>query len=131
MADLGAPQEARQWIAPLWDQIGRLTMEQSTALAFALRHALLDLESEWLPRLDATTQAALRNPHLALTLGMALAERQLWGKARGMLLSAANDLDLDTDGRRLAWAKLGQLAEQEQRQDEAARFFRLAALLES
>jgi len=131
MADLGAPQEARQWIAPLWDQIGRLTVEQSTALATALRHALLDLEAEWLPRLDATTQAALRNPHLALALGMALAERQLWGKARGMLLSAANDLDLDADGRRQAWARLGQLAEQEQRHDEAARFFRLAALLES
>ena len=131
MADLGAPQEARQWIAPLWDQIGRLTLEQSTALATALRHALIDLEAEWLPRLDATTQAALRNPHLALTLGMALAERQLWGKARGMLLSAANDLDLDADGRRLAWARLGQLAEQEHRHDEAARFFRLAALLES
>lgn len=131
MADLGGPQEARQWIAPLWDQIGRLTVEQSTALANALRHALLDLEADWLPRLDATTQAALRNPHLALTLGMALAERQLWGKARGMLLSAANDLDLDADGRRLAWARLGQLAEQEQRHDEAARFFRLAALLET
>jgi HemY protein len=48
-----------------------------------------------------------------------------------MLLSAANDLDLDADGRRLAWARLGQLAEQEQRSDEAARFFRLAALLET
>lgn len=131
MADLGAPQEARQWIAPLWDQIGRMPSEQSTALAAALRHALLDLEAEWLPRLDATTPAALRNPHLALTLGMALAERQLWGKARGMLLSAANDLDLDSSGRRLAWAQLGQLAEREQRHDEAARFFRLAALLEA
>ncbi len=131
MADLGAPQEARQWIAPLWDQIGRMPSEQSTALAAALRHALLDLEAEWLPRLDATTPAALRNPHLALTLGMALAERQLWGKARGMLLSAANDLDLDGNGRRLAWAQLGQLAEREQRHDEAARFFRLAALLET
>ena len=130
MALLGAPHEARQWLAPLWDQISKLTVEHASALADALRHALDGLDAEWLPRLDASTQAALRNPHLALTLGLALAERQLWGKARGMLLSAANDLDLDAQGRRLAWARLGQMAEQEQRQDEAARFFRLAALLE-
>lgn len=130
MADLGAPEEARQWLAPMWDQIGKLAADQAVALAEALRHALSGLEAEWLPRLDATTQAALRNPHLALTLGLALAERQLWGKARGMLLSAANDLDLPAKGRRQAWARLGMLAEQEQRHEEAARFFRLAALLE-
>lgn len=130
MADLGAPEEARQWLAPMWDQIGKLAADQAVALAEALRHALSGLEAEWLPRLDATTQSALRNPHLALTLGLAMAERQLWGKARGMLLSAANDLDLPAKGRRQAWARLAVLAEQEQRHEEAARFFRLAALLE-
>jgi len=35
---------------------------------------------------------------------------------------------LSPDKRRQAWAKLGQLAEQESREDEASRFFRLAAL---
>jgi HemY protein len=128
MADLGSPLEARQWLAPLWDRIGQLPTDAAEALATALRHSLLGLEAEWLPRLDATTQAALRNPTLALTLGLALSERQLWGKARGMLLSAANDLQLDPDRRRMAWAKLGQLAEREHRDDEAARFYRLAAL---
>lgn len=130
MAQLGAASEARQWLAPLWDQIRTTSVEGATALAHALRHALDGLEAEWLPRLDATTQAALRNPALALTLGLALAERQLWGKARTMLMSAANDVDLDDDGRRQAWACLGQLAEREHRDEEAARYYRKAALLE-
>lgn len=128
LAQLGAPNEARQWLAPLWNRIPQLPHDAVDALAQALSQSLLGLEPEWLPRLDAATPTALRHPGLALALGLALAERQLWGKARSMLLSAANDLDLDLDRRRLAWAKLGQLAEREQRTEEAARFFRLAAL---
>ncbi|MGE5451550.1 MAG: heme biosynthesis HemY N-terminal domain-containing protein [Acidobacteriota bacterium] len=128
IAQLGAPNEARQWLAPLWDRIAQLQPDAIDALAQALSHSLQGLEPEWLPRLDAATQPALRHPGLALALGLALAERQLWGKARSMLLSAANDLDLDLERRRLAWARLGQLAEREQRSDEAARFYRLAAL---
>jgi HemY protein len=130
MAELGAPIEARQWLAPMWDRIQELTPEGMDALARSLSHCLLGLEPEWLPRLDATTTSALRNPGLALAVGLALAERQLWGKARGMLLSAANDLQLDTDRRRLAWARLGQMAEREQQPEEAARYFRMAALPE-
>ena len=130
MAQLGAPQEARQWLAPLWDQINLLPPEAVDALAKALRECLTDLEAEWLPRLDATTAAALRNPALALTLGLALAERQLWGKARGMLLAAANDLQLNLNDRRTAWAQLGLLAERDNRAEEAGRFYRLAALPE-
>ncbi len=128
MAVLGAPHEARQWLAPMWDRLGQMPTDAVEALSVTLSHSLLGLEAEWLPRLDASAQAALRNPTLALALGLALAERQLWGKARGMLLSAANDLSMPAEKRRQAWAKLGQLAEQESREDEAARFFRLAAL---
>lgn len=131
IADLGAPQEARQWLAPLWSRIAQLPPDAIDALAKALSHSLLGMEPEWLPRLDAATQPALRHPGLALALGLALSERQLWGKARSMLLSAANDLDLDFDRRRQAWAKLGQLAEREHRTDEAARFYRLAALAQA
>ena len=130
MAHLGAPHEARQWLAPLWDQLHKQSPEAVEALAAALRDSLTGLEAEWLPRLDATTPAALRNPALALTLGLALAERQLWGKARGMLLSAANDLQLNVNDRRTAWAQLGLMAERENRPEEAARFYRLAALPE-
>jgi len=130
MADLGAPDEARQWLAPLWDRIKELAPEGVDAMAKALVHCLNGLEPEWLPRIDAAAQPALRHPGLALAVGLALAERQLWGKARGMLMSAANDVSLELEHRRLAWARLGLMAEREQRTDEAARFFRLAALPE-
>ncbi|MDE2401589.1 MAG: heme biosynthesis protein HemY [Burkholderiales bacterium] len=131
MAALGATQEARQWLAPQWDQIARLPPDACDALGLALTHSLLGLEAEWLPRLDAATPAALRNPGLALSVGLALAERQLWGKARSLLLSAANDLQLDSNRRRRAWTRLAQLAEQENRDEEAARFYRLAALADT
>ncbi|MFN3885889.1 MAG: heme biosynthesis HemY N-terminal domain-containing protein [Aquabacterium sp.] len=128
MAHLGAVAEARQWLAPLWDRMSEHPPEAMDALARALSVSLIGLEAEWLPRLDGCTQLALRNPGLALVLGLALAERQLWGKARGMLMSAANDQTLDLERRRTAWAALGQLAEREHRDDEAARFYRRAAL---
>jgi HemY protein len=131
MAELGAPADARAWMAPMWDRLGELAPEGVDALARAMPHCLLGLEPEWLPRLDACTPVALRHPGLALALGLALAERQLWGKARSMLLSAANDLQLDMDRRRLAWARLGLMAEREQQPEDAARYFRLAALPES
>jgi HemY protein len=131
MAELGAPADARGWMAPMWDRLPELAPEGVDALARAMPHCLLGLEPEWLPRLDACTPVALRHPGLALALGLALAERQLWGKARSMLLSAANDLQLDMDRRRLAWARLGLMAEREQQADDAARYFRLAALPES
>jgi HemY protein len=131
MAELGAPADARAWMAPMWDRLGELAPEGVDALARAMPHCLLGLEPEWLPRLDACTPVALRHPGLALALGLALAERQLWGKARSMLLSAANDLQLDMNRRRLAWARLGLMAEREQQPEDAARYFRLAALPES
>jgi HemY protein len=127
MAALGSPAEARQWLAPMWDKIGQHPQEAIDALARALTACVKELEADWLPRLDGATQSALRNPALAFALGLALAERQLWGKARGMLLSAANDVQLDVDRRRRAWAKLGELAENEHHEEEAARFYRLAA----
>jgi len=131
MAELGAPADARAWMAPMWDRLAELAPEGVDALASAMPHCLLGLEPEWLPRLDACTPVALRHPGLALALGLALAERQLWGKARSMLLSAANDLQLDMNRRRLAWARLGLMAEREQQAEDASRYFRLAALPES
>ena len=124
----GADGEPRCLLS-LVDRTGEIQAERALR-AEMLRDSLTGLEADWLQRLDATTPAALRNPALALTLGLALAERQLWGKARGMLLSAANDLQLDVNDRRTAWAQLGQMAERENRPEEAARFYRLAALPE-
>ena len=128
MAQFGALAEARQWLAPLWDAMDLKTPETCTALAHALSHCVTGLEAEWLPRLDKATHGALRIPALGLALGLALAERQLWGKARSLLSSAANDVSLDGPDRRRAWVMLAKLAEQEQRADDAALHWRSAAL---
>ena len=131
IAALGDPAQGRAWLAPLWDRVAELGNEELTAVAHALAQSLDGMEADWLPRLDAAVPSALRNPVVALTVGLALAERQLWGKARSMLMSAANDVSLSEEGRRRAWARLGQLAEHEQKLDDAARFFRKAALLQA
>lgn len=131
IGELGQPELGRQWLAPLWDALDRQDPEGVLALAGALRACLTGIEADWLPRLDRVSTAALREPALGVAVGLALAERQLWGKARTLLLSAANDAHLDRDGRREAWSALARLAEQEQRPDEANRYWRAAALGES
>ena len=46
---------------------------------------------EWLPRLEATSNAYPREGAVALAVGCALAERQLWGKARRLLARLAEE----------------------------------------
>ena len=127
MARLGQADEARQWLAPWWDKLDKVSGEAVDALADALAESRTGLESHWLPRLDAAHTLALRHPRLALSVGLALMERQLWGKARTLLMSAVHHDGLAPQARRQAWAALGRLAEQNQQVDEAARCYRQAA----
>lgn len=126
MATLGRPEEARQWLAPWWDRLSTLSPDGIEAMADALIAARAGLENHWLPRLDAAHTLALRHPRLALSVGLALMERQLWGKARTLLRSAANHDAQPATARRQAWVALGRLAEQNQEQDEASRCFHQA-----
>lgn len=130
MAHLGAAAEARSWLVPMWDQLASQPPEGLDALAFALCESIEGIETEWLARLDKVNQVALRNPSLGLAVGLALSERQLWGKARTLLLSAASDTQLQASRRRQAFIALARLAEHEQRHEEAQRFWRQAALAE-
>lgn len=129
MSELGQPATARQWLSPLWDGIEQRPQDTVQVLAEAMRQCLSGLDASWLPRLDKVAQSALRMPALGLCVGLALCERQLWGKARTFLLSAANDEQLDQEGQRLAWRALAQLAEQENRPEEAMVYWKAAATL--
>ena len=82
---------------------------------------------EWLPRLDAASQALPRDGAVALAAGRALAERGLWGKSRALLEQAANDAALPTTTRRKAWIALAELATRENDAARAARCFENAA----
>ncbi len=129
MSQFGQAEMARLWLSPLWDALEKLPPDAIQALANALRCSLQGLEVHWLPKLDKVAPSALRIPALGLCLGLALIERQLWGKARTFLLSAANDQLLDAEGQRLAWLALAELAEKEHAHNDASNYWHAAATL--
>ncbi len=90
---LGANDDARAWLRPLWDRVAELGAEERAAIAVALAGAAAGIGAEWLPRLESAVQALPRDGAIALAAGSALAERGLWGKARALLEQAAGDVD--------------------------------------
>ena len=121
--------DARAWLRPFWDQPGELGPEERAAVSLGLVNAISGLGPEWLPRLEAASTAYTREGAVALAVGCALAERQLWGKARRSLEQAANDTLLASAPRRKAWLALATLAQQEGDDPRAARCFEAAARL--
>ena len=128
-AGLGAGDEARGWLRPFWEQLDELGADERAAVALALVSSVQGLGPEWLPRLEAAAQAFSRDGAVALAVGSALAERQLWGKARRLLEQAAADTTLATAARREAWLALARLAQKEEDNARAARAFEAAASL--
>ncbi len=128
-ADLGVGEEARGWLRPFWDRIGELGTDERAAVALGLVSAVRGLGPEWLPRLEAAAQALPRDGAVALAVGSALSERQLWGKARRLLEQAAADPELAVPARRKAWLALARLAQQEDDAARAASAFEAAARL--
>lgn len=128
-AELGAVDEARGWLRPFWERLSELNADERAAVAQALAGAMQGLGPEWLPRLEAASQAYPREGGVALALGCALTERQLWGKARVALEQAAADPTLPAAARRKAWLALARLAQQEGDAARVARCFEAAARL--
>jgi len=126
---LGAPDEGRAWLRPLWERIAELGDEERGCLAEALAGAVAGIGAEWLPRLESASNALPRDGAIALAAGQALAERGLWGKARALLEQAAADTALAAAARRKAWVGLADLARQEGDSERAARAFEAAARL--
>jgi len=124
---LGSHDDARAWLRPLWDGIAELAPEDRWTVAEALAGAVSAIGAEWLPRLDAASQALPRDGAVALAAGRALAERGLWGKSRALLEQAANDPALPTTTRRKAWIALAELATREGDAARAAHCFENAA----
>jgi len=112
MSAFGAASDARGWIRPLWDQLAQLPAEERAVLAEALAASTVGVGADWLPRLEEAVGRFPRDAELPLALGHALAELQLWGKARQVLGAAASDVRLSVDARRRAWLRLAAMAEQ-------------------
>jgi HemY protein len=128
-AELGAVDEARGWLRPFWERLSELNADERAAVAQALAGAMQGLGPEWLPRLEAASQAYPREGGVALALGCALTERQLWGKARLALEQAAADPMLPAAARRKAWLALARLGQQDGDAARVARCFEAAARL--
>ncbi len=128
-AALGAHEEARAWLRPFWEQTGELGADERAVVSLSLVNATHGIGPEWLPRLEAASSAFARDGAVALAVGSALAERQLWGKARRLLEQAGADVMLPGNARRKAWLALAALAQQEGDEARTARCFESAARL--
>lgn len=129
-AALGSPDDGRGWLRPFWDDIGDLPVDERAALAEALVPVLAGLGPEWLQRLESAVQRFPRDKHLVYALGHALAERQLWGKARLMLEQISDERGLSSAARRRSWLTLAQLADQDGDLERRARCHEAAAMVQ-
>ena len=127
--ELDALDDARGWLRPFWERLSELAIEERAAIAQATAGATTGLGAEWLPRLEAAAQAFPREGAIAMAVGCALAERQLWGMARRLLEQATADTELSAPLRRKAWIALAELARQEGDAARAADSFEAAARL--
>lgn len=126
-AQLGAPDDGRGWLRPFFDNLAELQADDRAALATALVPVLAGCGPDWLQRLEVAQTRFPRERALAYALGHALAERQLWGKARLMLETVAEDSGMPNASRRRSWLALAALAEQEGDDARRARCFESAA----
>lgn len=112
-AGFGAPADGREWLRPYWERIAELSVEDRRAVALALVECSAGIDSDWLAPLEAAATALPNDAAVAAAVGVALVERQLWGRARRPLEQAAHAPALPALPRRRAWRLLAQLAEQE------------------
>jgi hypothetical protein len=101
---LGSAADAREWLRPFWDRLGELERDDRERGAGAVRRRARH-RHDWLPRLEPRSQAHGHEAAVVAAVGMAFADRQLWGKARKLLEQApAPPLPLRVPPRRLACA---------------------------
>jgi HemY protein len=129
-AAVGALEDARQWLRPLWDRLDALDADGRAQVAPALAEVVSGIGAEWLPRLEAAQRKWPADVAVQGAVGAALAERRLWGKARRPLEQAARDEALDPRARRRAWRALAALAREEGDEPRAGECDRAAAAID-
>lgn len=127
---LGATADARQWLQPFWDRLAELDRDDREAVALALVDAAPGIEPDWLPRLESVLAAFGHEDAVVVAVGMAFADRQLWGKARKLMEHSADAAALPARVRRRAWRVLAQMARDSGDDVRAQACERAAAALE-
>ena len=128
-ARFGAHEDGRAWLRPFWERAAELGPDERAVIADALVDNMDGLSADWLPRLEAVATAFPRESAVAHAVGSALAQLQLWGKARRLLVAAAGDEGLSAAARRKAWMRLAQIAADEGNDEEVRRCEKKAANL--
>ncbi len=113
MTSFWGTDEARQLLVPFWDRITAFTSDERQRLSLALLAALDDIETDWLPRLEEAARALPGDASVTAAVGVAMAERQLWGKARVLLEQAAAASSIDNRLRRHALRRLARMAREQ------------------
>lgn len=126
-AALDAPAEARGWLRPHWEQLTQLGERERQAVLEAFVAVLPGLPADWLPLLEAAVARLPQDPQLAYAAGRAMAERQLWGRARRLLEAATSLPGAEPGLRRDAWRSLAAIAEAEGNTELAQRCYSSAA----
>jgi len=127
---LDAADDARQWLRPFWDRLSELDREDREAVALALVEARAGIGDDWLPRLEDAAHGFGHEAAVVAAVGMAFAERRLWGKARRLLEQAAASPGLAARTRRLAWRQLAALAREESDETRAVQCEHAAAAVD-
>jgi len=128
--DLGAADQARQWLRPFWDRLGELDRADREAIALTLAEATDGITSDWLPALESAAQAFGHDSAVLAAVGSSYAASGLYGKARLLLEQAAGAPSLPTRARRAAWRRLAQMARAQGDEARAASCDRTAATLD-
>lgn len=115
---LGQPALAQSWLWPAWEDIVQFEPDEREQLSLALVACADNLESRWLPRVEAALARFGREPAVVVAAGITFAQRQLWGKARQLLEQSAAAEGLPSRVRRQALRALAEIARLES--DEAA-----------
>lgn len=127
---LGRPVQARLWLEPLWEGIGRVDAEARRQLALALVEAVEGAGSDWLQRVEGALARQGHDSSLVAAAAVVFAERQLWGKARRLLEQTAAASELPATVRRSALRRLAALARDEGAEEAAHRFEQRAAAID-
>lgn len=127
---LGSADLAREWLRPFWDRLADLDRDDRDAVALALFEAAPGIQPEWLPRLEAALDSHGHESAVVVAVGVAYADRQLWGKSRKLLEQGAAAAGLPSAVRRRSWRVLAQMARDAGDEERSLRCERAAAALE-
>ena len=128
--DLGAAEQARQWLRPFWERLGELERSDRETVALTLAEVSDGISSDWLPALESAAQNFGHDSAVLAGVGAAYAANGLYGKARPLLEHAAAAPALPARARRAACRRLAQMARTKGDEARAASCERLAASLE-